>query len=89
MSFYLFIPINKHTSLLVTFSVQGAAVGANPNDPTTAVQPKDLFSVKGTLEPSTTIIGTESKIGDGVLVLNVICLPHKELSQDCRNQIIL
>lgn len=94
---------------------QGAPVGPNPNDPTTAVQPKELFTTKGTLEPSTTIIGrsqglrvpsltlflfarltplvkstgTDSKIEDEVLVLNVICLPHKDITGDCKNQIIL
>eukprot|EP00035_Acanthoeca_spectabilis_P005848 m.118067 g.118067 ORF g.118067 m.118067 type:complete len:462 (+) comp13221_c0_seq4:2876-4261(+) len=69
--------------------VEGAPVGPNPNDPTTAVQPKELFTTKGTLEPSTTIIGTDSKIEDEVLVLNVICLPHKDITGDCKNQIIL
>ena len=67
----------------------GAPVGANPNDPQTSVQPKPLFTKDGRLEPSSTIIGSETTIHDGVLVMNVISLPNKDLTSDCKNQIIL
>jgi len=69
--------------------VEGAKVGANPNDPTTSVPELPLFSRDGALNANVTIIGEETTVADGVLVLNVICMPHKEISRDAMNEIIL
>lgn len=69
--------------------IEGATVGANPNDPTTSVPEMPLFSANGKLQPNVTIVGEETTVGDGVLVLNVICMPHKELASDSKNEIIL
>jgi mannose-1-phosphate guanylyltransferase len=70
--------------------VEGSAVGVNPNDPTTHMPPKPLFSGDGRLNPLVTIVGEETKVAEGVMVLSVICMPHKELgAMKYANQIIL
>eukprot|EP00040_Diaphanoeca_grandis_P038878 m.257607 g.257607 ORF g.257607 m.257607 type:complete len:459 (+) comp35466_c0_seq1:102-1478(+) len=69
--------------------IEGAKCGANPNDPTTSVPESPLFSADGKLQPNVTIVGEETIVADGVLVLNVICMPHKELTSDSHNEIIL
>ena len=35
------------------------------------------------------IIGEDSTVADEVLLLNVICMPQKDISADCTNQILL
>ena len=61
----------------------------NPNDPTTAVPIKPLFNAAGRLEPSITIVGEEVTIANEIIVLNSIVLPHKQLTQSQKNEIIL
>jgi NDP-sugar pyrophosphorylase family protein len=69
--------------------VEGAPVTNNPNDPTTAVPIKPLFNAAGRLEPSITIVGEEVTIADEIIVLNSIVLPHKQITQSQKNEIIL
>lgn len=69
--------------------IEGARIDADPNVASTIVPTKPLFMPDGGLEPAACIIGEESTVRDHVMVLNVICMPHQDLSKDCRNQIIL
>ena len=54
--------------------VEGANVGVNPNDPTTGLIEKNLFSVEGTLEPNITIIGEGCDIAEETCILNSIVM---------------
>eukprot|EP00729_Bicosta_minor_P003994 gene3994-26884_t len=70
--------------------VEGAAVGVNPNDPTTHEPPKPLFSSDGRLNPLVTIVGEEVSMPEGCMMLNVICMPNKQLgTRNYANEIII
>ncbi|CAH8448408.1 unnamed protein product [Schistosoma rodhaini] len=69
--------------------VEGTPNDPNPNKQFTKLEVLPVFNVKGQLNPSITVIGSNVEIPPEVIVLNCIVLPHKELSQSARNQIIL
>ncbi|VDP01343.1 unnamed protein product [Soboliphyme baturini] len=69
--------------------VEGTPVGPNPNMPFAKLESKPLFNPNGKLNPSITVIGCNVQIPTGIMVLNSIVLPHKELEVSYMNQIIL
>jgi mannose-1-phosphate guanylyltransferase len=82
--------IDRRSTIGAWGRVEGSKVGVNPNDPTTHEPPKPLFSDDGRLNPLVTIVGCETKVAEGAMVLSVICMPHKELgARKYANQIIL
>merc|ERR1719272_481089 len=82
--------IDQRSSVGRWSRVEGAAVGVNPNDPTTHEPPKPLFSNDGRLNPLVTTVGEEVTMAEGCMVMNVICMPNKELgSRKYANEIII
>jgi len=69
--------------------VEGTPIGPNPNMPFAKLINKPLFNADGRLNPNITILGSKVQIPGEVVVLNSIVLPHKELSDSYKNQIIL
>jgi len=69
--------------------IEGLPVDVDPNDPSTHLQQKPLFDSEGKLEPNITILGEEVDVNDELIVRHCIVLPHKSLSKDHRNEIIL
>lgn len=69
--------------------VEGYPCDLNPNDPLGRVSSESLFNQEGRLNPSITILGQGVYLHSERMVLNSIVLPHKELSYDFKNQIIL
>ena len=82
--------IDQRSSIGMWSRVEGAAVGVNPNDPTTHEPPKPLFSTDGRLNPLVTIVGEEVTMSEGCMVVNVICMPNKQLGpRKYANEIII
>uniref|UniRef100_A0A914VP99 Nucleotidyl transferase domain-containing protein n=1 Tax=Plectus sambesii TaxID=2011161 RepID=A0A914VP99_9BILA len=69
--------------------VEGTPIGPNPNMPFAKLENKPLFKPDGRLNPALTILGCNVQIPRETIVLNSIVLPHKELSGNYKNQIIL
>jgi len=69
--------------------IEGVPVVINPNDPSTHIPQKPLFNGEGKLEPNITILGEEVIVQDELVVLHSLVLPHKTLSRDHKNEIIL
>ncbi|XP_064388695.1 mannose-1-phosphate guanyltransferase alpha-like [Halichondria panicea] len=69
--------------------VEGYPCDPNPNDPLASVQSESLFNQEGRLNPSITILGEGVSVHSERMVLNSIVLPHKDLSNNYKNQIIL
>ncbi|EDO44783.1 predicted protein [Nematostella vectensis] len=69
--------------------IEGHRCDPNPNDQFARPDGESLFGTNGKLTPSITILGRNVSIPAEVVVLNSIVLPHKELSQSYKNEIIL
>ena len=92
--------INDHSLILNTIVGQGARVGEwcriegtpndpNPNRPFAKMDNNPLFNDKGQLNPSITIVGSSVFLSNEIILLNSIVLPHKELKQSIKNEIVL
>lgn len=68
--------------------VEGTPSDPDPNKPYAKIDHQGLFT-KGKLNPSITIIGSNVSVPSECLVRNSIILPHKELNQCYKNEIIL
>ena len=64
-------------------------MSADPNDPSTHISQKPIFNSEGKLEPNITVLGEGVRIADEVIVLHCLVLPHKHLTSDRKNEIIL
>jgi len=69
--------------------VEGTSIVPNPNFPHALVPNESLFHADGKLIPSITVLGCNVIIPRETMILNCIVLPHKELQQSYKNQIIL
>lgn len=69
--------------------VEGKEIVVNKNDPITHEATRPLFNEKGQLEPGITIVGEGVSIASGLVVLNSIVLPHKDISSNVANEILL
>jgi mannose-1-phosphate guanylyltransferase len=68
--------------------VEGTPSDPDPNKAYAKIDHQGLFT-KGKLNPSITIIGSNVIVPSELLVRNSIILPHKELNQCYKNEIIL
>lgn len=69
--------------------VEGTPCDPNPNKPFAKMENVPLFNHNGRLNPSITVLGCNVQVPPEVIVLNSIVLPHKDLSQSYKNEIIL
>lgn len=69
--------------------VEGTPCDPNPNKPFAKMENVPLFNSDGRLNPSITILGSNVQVPGEVIVLNSIVLPHKDLGQSYKNEIIL
>ncbi|EDQ87353.1 uncharacterized protein MONBRDRAFT_33433 [Monosiga brevicollis MX1] len=69
--------------------VEGLPVTADPNDPSTHISQPPIFNTDGKLEPSIAVLGEEVEVGDEILIQHCLVLPHKQLTESRKNEIIL
>lgn len=69
--------------------VEGTPCDPNPNKPFAKMENVPLFNNNGRLNPSITVLGCNVQVPSEVIVLNSIVLPHKDLAQSYKNEIIL
>lgn len=69
--------------------VEGTPSEPDPNQKFAKVQNPPLFNPNGKLNPSITVLGSSVKISRGIVILNTIVLPHKELGRSYKNEIVL
>lgn len=85
----LYSIIGWNCSIGVWSRVEGSRCDPNPNEEFAKPDGESLFGNNGKLTPSITILGRNVTIPGEVIVLNSIVLPHKDLSQSYKNEIIL
>ncbi|XP_014607238.1 PREDICTED: mannose-1-phosphate guanyltransferase alpha-A isoform X2 [Polistes canadensis] len=92
--------IQAHTIILNSIIGKGSRVGEwarvegtlcdpNPDKPFAKMENLPLFNINGKLNPSITILGTSVTLAPEKVLLNSIVLPHKVLSRNFKNEIIL
>lgn len=81
--------LGRHSCVGSWSRVEGTPCDPNPNKPFAKMENVPLFNSDGRLNPSITILGGSVKVPSEVIVLNSIVLPHKELTQSFKNEIIL
>lgn len=92
--------IQDHTLVLHSIIGRGSVIGCwarvegtpsdpDPNKPFAKMENPPLFNSEGKLNPSITILGCFVKVPAEKILLNSIVLPHKELSRNFKNEIIL
>ncbi|XP_055927034.1 mannose-1-phosphate guanyltransferase alpha-A-like isoform X2 [Argiope bruennichi] len=69
--------------------IEGTPSDPNPNKPFAKMENVPLFNNTGHLNPSITVLGSNVQVPPEVIILNSIVLPHKELTQSYKNEIIL
>ncbi|XP_024943480.1 mannose-1-phosphate guanyltransferase alpha [Cephus cinctus] len=69
--------------------VEGTPCDPNPDKPFAKMENPPLFNTNGKLNPSITILGTSVTLAAEKILLNSIVLPHKELTRNFKNEIIL
>ncbi|XP_022702139.1 mannose-1-phosphate guanyltransferase alpha-B-like isoform X1 [Varroa jacobsoni] len=69
--------------------VEGTACDPNPNKAFSKMDNVPLFNNDGRLNPSITVLGCNVSVRSEVVIINSIVLPHKDLSQSYKNEIIL
>lgn len=69
--------------------VEGTPCDPNPNKPFAKMENPPLFNINGKLNPSVSILGTSVHLAPEKILLNSIVLPHKELTKNFKNEIIL
>ncbi|KAH0534348.1 mannose-1-phosphate guanyltransferase alpha-A [Cotesia glomerata] len=69
--------------------VEGTPCDPNPNKPFAKMENPPLFNSNGKLNPSISILGTSVNLAAEKILLNSIVLPHKELTKNFKNEIIL
>lgn len=85
----LYSIIGWNSTVGVWSRVEGTPCDPNPNKPFAKMENVPLFNEDGRLNPSITILGCKVQVPSEVIVLNSIVLPHKDLSQSYKNEIIL
>ncbi|CAK9817172.1 Mannose-1-phosphate guanyltransferase alpha-A [Anthophora quadrimaculata] len=69
--------------------IEGTPCDPNADKPFVKMENLPLFNANGKLNPSITILGTSVRLAAEKIVLNSIVLPHKELTRNFKNEIIL
>lgn len=69
--------------------IEGTLCDPNPDKPFAKMENLPLFNVNGKLNPSITILGTSVILTSEKILLNSIVLPHKILTRNFKNEIIL
>ncbi|XP_067628969.1 mannose-1-phosphate guanyltransferase alpha-A isoform X2 [Eurosta solidaginis] len=69
--------------------VEGTPSDPDPNKPFAKMENPPLFNKEGKLNPSITILGCFVQVPSEKILLNSIVLPHKELTRNFKNEIIL
>ncbi|XP_063991012.1 mannose-1-phosphate guanyltransferase alpha [Diachasmimorpha longicaudata] len=69
--------------------VEGTPCDPNPDKPFAKMENPPLFNINGKLNPSISILGTSVTLAAERILLNSIVLPHKQLTRDFKNEIIL
>lgn len=69
--------------------VEGTPCDPNPDRPFAKMENVPLFNADGRLNPSITVLGCHVSVPAEAIVLNSIVLPHKDLAQSYKNEIIL
>uniref|UniRef100_A0A0A1XMV2 Mannose-1-phosphate guanyltransferase alpha-A n=1 Tax=Zeugodacus cucurbitae TaxID=28588 RepID=A0A0A1XMV2_ZEUCU len=69
--------------------VEGTPSDPDPNKPFAKMENPPLFNKEGKLNPSITVLGCFVQVPSEKILLNSIVLPHKELSRNFKNEIIL
>jgi len=69
--------------------VEGAPSDPNPDKASAKMENHHLFNSEGKLNPSITVLGSSVQVFPGLLILNSMVLPHKEITRSYRNEIIL
>ncbi|KAG7206603.1 hypothetical protein KM043_000286 [Ampulex compressa] len=69
--------------------IEGTPCDPNPDKPFAKMDNLPLFNTNGKLNPSITILGTSVNLASEKVLLNSIVLPHKELTRNFKNEIIL
>lgn len=85
----LYSIIGWNCSIGVWSRVEGSRCDPNPNEEFAKPDGESLFGNNGKLTPSITILGRNVTIPGELIVLNSIVLPHKDLNQSYKNEIIL
>lgn len=85
----LYSIIGWNCSIGMWSRVEGSRCDPNPNEEFARPDGESLFGEDGKLTPSITILGRNVTIPGEVIVLNSIVLPHKDLGQSYKNEIIL
>lgn len=81
--------VGKSTYVGEWARVEGTPCDPNPNKPFAKMENLPLFNASGKLNPSITILGTSVCLAAEKILLNSIVLPHKELTRNFKNEIIL
>jgi len=92
--------IKDHTLVLHSIVGRGSTIGQwarvegtpsdpDPNKPFAKMENPPLFNKEGKLNPSITILGCFVHVPSEKILLNSIVLPHKELTRNFKNEIIL
>lgn len=81
--------VGWNCSLGTWVRVEGTPSEPDPNQKFAKMQNQPLFNKDGKLNPSISVLGSNVKISGGIVILNTIVLPHKELSRSYKNEIVL
>lgn len=81
--------IGWNTVLRCWVRIEGTPSDPNPDKATAKMENHHLFNDEGKLNPSITVLGANTHVFSGLMVLNSIVLPHKEIERSYRNEIIL
>ncbi|XP_003744445.1 mannose-1-phosphate guanyltransferase alpha-A [Galendromus occidentalis] len=69
--------------------VEGTPCDPNPNKAFSKMENTPLFNGDGRLNPSITVLGSNVTVPSEAVLINSIVLPHKDLNQSYKNEIIL
>lgn len=92
--------IEKHTCILYSVVGGGTKIGSwsriegtptsiNANNPNAHISNPPMFNEEGKLNPNITVLGHNTAIQSGKVILNSVILPYKELSYSYKNIILL
>ncbi|XP_051165429.1 mannose-1-phosphate guanyltransferase alpha-A [Leptopilina boulardi] len=69
--------------------VEGTPCDPNPNKPFAKMENPPLFNDNGKLNPAITILSSNVNLAREKFVLNSVVLPHKKLTRNYKNEIVL
>lgn len=88
-SLVLFSIVGWNCEIGIWVRIEGASSDPDPNKRFAKVANPPLFNPDGKLNPSISVLGCNVKVMDGVVILNSVILPHKEISKCYKNEIVL